>query len=123
METTGEKRLAAARSLRLHPTQFREVFAMVRYLAREHWRNQAHQIVHGTDGTTATVVFTPRSGGPSSGSVDFAQYGPLLAQTLGAPVESVYNGTGVSCFTVTEWGEPMHIPWPDSFVAGIDGRP
>lgn len=123
IETIREPRLDAARSLRLHPTQFREVFAMVRYLAREHWQNQKHVIVWGQDQATATVVFTPRSNGTSRGHVDVAEYAPLLAETLGVGIESVFNGTGVLAFTFTPSGEPMHIPWPDGAVAGFDGCP
>lgn len=123
METVGEKRLDAARSLRLHPTQFREVFAMVRYLAREYQQNQKHVIVWGQDQMTATVVFTPRSDGPSRGRVDVAKYAPLLAETLGVPIESVFNGTAVLAFTYTPSGKPWHIPWPDALVTGIGGHP
>jgi hypothetical protein len=33
-----------------------------------------------------------------------------LRELAEPPIESVLNGTHVACFTVTESGEPMHIP-------------
>lgn len=123
METISEPRLDAARTLCLHPTQFREVFAMVRYLAREYWQNQKHTIVWGPDQATATIVLAPRRSGPSRGQVDVTKYAPLLAETLSVPIEAVFNGTGVLTFTNTPSGEPWHVPWPEALVTGIDGHP
>ncbi|NKT05214.1 hypothetical protein GS485_11305 [Rhodococcus hoagii] len=123
METIRERRLMAAQSLRLHPTQFRELFAMVRYLARETWQNQAHAVIQGQGDTPSTVLLTPRTGGAENGRVDTRVYAASLADALHTSVEAVYNGSEVACYTVSESEEPIHIPWPETIVTGIDGRP
>ena len=122
VESISEKRLEAAKSLRLHPTQFRELFAMVRYLALETWRNRAHVVVAGENKETATVMLTPPEGS-IGGAVDLGAYATSLSEALKTPIESIYNGTHVAIYTISDLGEPLHIPWPDTIAIGLDGLP
>lgn len=122
MESTQERRLVAARDLQLHPTQFREIFAMVRYLARETWKNRTHVIIPNSDETRSTVLLIPTAT-QDRGTVDTEVYAASLAEALHTNIEAVFNGTHVVCLTVAEDGQPTYFPWPEMLIVGIDGQP
>ncbi|MGW9268910.1 hypothetical protein [Microbacterium sp. NPDC055599] len=121
METIHEKRLVAARLTALHPTQFREVFAMVEYLAVETAvTRRPSLLVGGTHG--ATVIPVPVAS-RDGGSVNVRDFASFLAKALFTTVENLFTEGSILTFTVDDSGDAVNAPWPGAFFSGLDGQP
>ncbi|MFJ8896801.1 hypothetical protein ACIRCZ_19620 [Leifsonia sp. NPDC102414] len=124
VEQVQEKHLLEARTIALHPTQFRELFAMVSYLAETNWvSGRQHVILRPPDGGEPVVVITPEIVAASSGSVVLESYAAYVASALSAPIEEIYDGTRAACFIIGDDGTAMHAAWPGTIFTGLTGLP
>jgi len=86
-EGVQQPHLEAARTMRLHPTQFREVYGRLNYMTRVSWRNKAHTIVGGKAKVTVFV-------GPSddfSGRFVVEEFAQLMASHWEVPKDAIYK--------------------------------
>lgn len=122
MEVIREKRLVAAQRISLHPTQFREVFAMVEYLAIATAVDRRPHVVVGNDAGTVTVIPTPTTT-VNHGTVDLANYAMLLAKSLSTTAENLFANGAVLSFILDDDGEAAFAQWPGVLFPGLDGKP
>jgi len=92
-EGVQQLQLNAARGMKLHPTQFREVYARLSYMTKASWTDKKHMIIGGDD-TALVIAGDP---GDFAGSFVLGEYVQTLSHLWGVPFEAVYrDGTTFS---------------------------
>jgi hypothetical protein len=86
-EGVQQLQLNAARQMKLHPTQFREVYARLSYMTKVSWRNMRHPIIGG-DNKAVVIAGDP---GDFAGSFNVADYAQTLSHIWAVPLEAVYR--------------------------------
>jgi hypothetical protein len=119
IEVTQEPRLDAARKIRLHATQFREIYALVLYITKQTWVNHVHTVVGKIDDVTI-IAPSYEAGG---GTVVPAEYAEELAMALHTTVDDVLAGTKlVNLFPTDENGDPIEVPYPATAFKSMKER-
>ncbi|TFC45922.1 hypothetical protein [Cryobacterium shii] len=101
-EGVQQLQLNAARGMKLHPTQFREVYARLSYMTKVSWKDKKHMIIGGDD--KALVI----AGDPGAfvGSFVLEEYAQTLSHLWGVPLEAVYR-EGMTFSTICDqFGSP-----------------
>lgn len=120
VESIVEKRLVAGKHLALHPTQFREIFAMVRYLTHTTWTDRVHLAVTDPASGTTTLIEGPQSARPTEGIVEPAEYAAFLAKALETSIDDVFDGEHVIMLTCDGNDAPNPVS-PDTAFCGLSG--
>ncbi|GGI01305.1 hypothetical protein GCM10007170_40440 [Arthrobacter liuii] len=79
--------LVAAREMKLHPTQFREVYGRINYMTKACWTDRTHPIVEGKD--VITVLAGPWA--EFSGSFVVDEFAQVMASLWEVPFEAIYR--------------------------------
>ncbi|WP_104087453.1 hypothetical protein [Cryobacterium sp. N19] len=86
-ENVQQLQLNAAREMKLHPTQFREVYARLSYMTKVSWKDKKHMIIGGDD-HALVIAGDP---GPFSGTFVLDEYVQTLSHIWEVPLEAVYR--------------------------------
>lgn len=122
LEEIREKRFDAAAAVALHPTQFRELFAMASYISEENWvGGRQYLVLQPPSGPPEAVIIAPEVSRPAGGSVDIARYAGYLASALETSLDEVFGEGGVKLLLVDEEGDPLTLPWPGGLFVGNSG--
>lgn len=118
-EGVQQPHLIAARTMRLHPTQFREVYGRLSYMTAASWQNRAHRIV-GNHGA-ATVLATPPADFEGTFIVqDFARVMALLWEV---PFEAICkDGYSISTVYDANSGRPTPVYDHTVIFPTLNGR-
>lgn len=120
-ESVGERRLLAGSRMAIHPTQFRELFALVRYLSHATWTDRKHiTLTDPTSGTT--TIIAPQSVALAIGAIDPSIYAEFLATALETSIAEVFDGHRVIMLSCDETDEPTQVSADTAFV-GLSGAP
>lgn len=115
----------AARQMSLHPAQFRALVATGQYMNSLFNRTPKH-LVHWAE-ESVKVITLPLgglSGRPLFDDWDTDTYAKILANALGQPVESIWDGVQITDILGSS-DAPREIPWdggPLPVVSHLDGE-
>ncbi|NDK30200.1 hypothetical protein FH975_00155 [Nesterenkonia sp. Hz 6-5] len=116
-ENVQQPHLVAAREMKLHPTQFREVYGRLKYMTEIAWRDNVHPTVGGPE--CVTVLYDPAQ--EFRGEVDPGEQARVLASLWGVSPQAITkDGMGMS--TICDMsGSPLTAPDHGLIFFSLDG--
>ncbi|WP_092501725.1 hypothetical protein [Agrococcus jejuensis] len=104
--------LEAARSIELHPTQFREVYARLCYITRKSWINVSVPVLE-VEGQR--VVIAPASM-PFEGEFNPTEFAPALARVWGVETSAIADVSGVRSTLMNADGSGFQVPDAETYL-------
>lgn len=115
-ENVQQVHVRTAKTMRLHPTQFREVYGRLKYLTDSSWKDNIHPVVGAPQ--CATVFYNPSQ--EFCDEVDPEEQAHALATVWGVPWDSITQG-GMSISTICDMsGSPLQARDHDMLFPTLD---
>lgn len=116
-ENVQQNHLRTARTMRLHPTQFREVYGRLKYMTDSSWKDNIHPVVGGSQ--CVTVFYNPDQ--EFRGDVDPEEQAHVLASVWGVPWGSITQD-GMSISTICDMSDsPLQASDHNTIFLTLDG--